>query len=182
MTPTVESIWTDLASQLRNFIRARVRDHTVAGDILQEVFVKIHRSLSTLKAGERLEAWVWRITRNTISDHFRRSRPSEPLPADLTNESEGRVEMPDLTPCVRRFVGELSPTYREALVLTEWQGMTQEQLAQHLGLSSSGAKSRVQRARLQLKELLLDCCRFEVDKRGNVLEMESRRSQGTTES
>ena len=177
MTPTVENIWETFASQLGSFIRARVRDHTVAEDILQEVFVKIHRKLPTLRAGERVEAWVWRVTRNAISDHFRRARPSEPLPADLAFYSEAESETPDLTPCVRRFVGELSPVYREALVMTEWQGMTQQQMAKQLGLSISGAKSRVQRARFQLKEMLLDCCRFELDQRGNVLAMQSRRKK-----
>jgi RNA polymerase sigma-70 factor (ECF subfamily) len=177
MTSTVESIWEGLAGQLRGFIRSRVRDHSAAEDILQEVFIKIHRKLPTLRAGERLEAWVWRITRNAITDHFRRARPDEPLPGELTAPPDGHTAMPDLGPCVRRFVGELAPTYREALVLSEWQGLTQEQIAQRLGLSLSGAKSRVQRARGQLKGLLLDCCRLELDRRGNVVEMQPRRQQ-----
>ncbi len=173
----MEIIWENFASQLRNFIRARVRDHAAAEDILQEVFVKIHRKLPTLRAGERVEAWVWRITRNAISDHFRRTRPSEPLPTELREAAEENVELPDLSRCVRRFVGELSPPYREALVLTEWQGLTQGQVAKQLGVSLSGAKSRVQRARVQLKELLLECCRFELDRRGNVLDMQPRRKK-----
>ena len=177
MTPTVEAIWENFASQLRNFIRARVRDHSAAEDILQEVFVKIHRKLPTLRAGERVEAWVWRITRNAISDHFRRVRPSEPAPNELKDAVEHEINLPDLSPCVRRFVGELPPNYRKALILTEWQGLTQEQMAKQLGLSLSGAKSRVQRARNRLKELLLDCCRFELDRRGNVLEMQPRRKK-----
>lgn len=175
MTPTVEEIWQKLASELRGFIRARVSDHTVAEDILQDVFVKIHQKLPTLRSGERLEAWVWRITRNAIADHFRRARPSEPLPEDMSIASENNADVPDLNPCVRRFVAQLPKAYRDALILTEWQGLTQEGMAKKLGLSVSGAKSRVQRARSQLKELLLDCCRFEIDRRGNVLEMRPRR-------
>ena len=177
MTPTVESIWEQFASQFRGFIRARFRDHTVAEDILQEVFVKIHRKLPALKASERGEAWVWRIARNAISDHFRRSRPSEPLPSELANDAQAEVKIPDLSPCVRRFIDELDPAYRDALILTEWQGVTQEQMAKQLGLSISGTKSRVQRARLQLKELLLDCCRFELDRRGNIVGMQPRQKR-----
>src|SRR5436190_6944221 len=177
MTPTVEIIWENFASQLRSFIRARIRDHAAAEDILQEVFVKIHRKLPTLRANERVEGWVWRVTRNTLADHFRRTRPTEPLPAELANDSQEEPEVPDLTPCVRRFVRELPPDYGEALMLTEWKGMTQEQMAKQLGLSISGAKSRVQRARLHLKGLLLDCCRFELDRRGNVLEIEPKRKE-----
>ena len=172
MTPTVESIWGEFASQLRGFIRSRVREHATAEDILQEVFVKIHRKLPTLRDGERLESWIWRITRNCIADHFRRQHLDAPLPEELTSAVEKSAEMPDLTPCVQRFIGELTPTFREALVLTEWQGLTQEQMAKRLGLSLSGAKSRVQRARSQLKGMLLDCCRLELDRRGNVVDME----------
>jgi RNA polymerase sigma-70 factor, ECF subfamily len=134
--------------------------------------VKIHRKLPTLRGGERVEAWVWRITRNALVDHFRRTHPSEPLPAELTSNSEPELDAPDLSPCVRRFVGELPPDYREA-----WKGLTQQEMAKQLGLSISGAKSRVQRARVQLKEMLLDCCRFELDRRGNVVEMQPRQKK-----
>ena len=171
MTATVESIWNEVASQLRSFIRSRVRDHAAAEDILQEVFIKIHQKLPTVRASERLEAWVWRITRNAIADYFRKLRPSEQLPQDLAPNSEDPNDAPDLRPCIRRFLNELEPNYRDALLLTEWQGLTQDQMGKRLGLSSSGAKSRVQRARGQLKKLLLDCCVFELDRRGNILEM-----------
>ena len=174
MKSTVEDIWKEVATKLRGFIRARVGDHATAEDILQDVFVKIHRKLPTLRAGDRLEAWVWRITRNTITDHFRRLRPNEPLPVNGSAAIENEPGLPDLNPCVRRFVGELPPAHRDALLLTEWQGLTQQAMAKKLGLSVSGAKSRVQRARNQLKELLLNCCRLELDRRGKVIDFTSR--------
>jgi len=176
MTATVESIWETLASQLRSFIRSRVRDHTAAEDILQDVFLRIQQKLPSLRAADRLEAWVWRITRNAIADHFRRVRPNEPLPETLRSAAEVQ-ELPDLRPCVRQFVNELKTGYRDALLLTEWQGLTQDEMGRRLGLSPSGAKSRVQRARTQLKKLLLDCCVFELDRRGNVLELSPRRKK-----
>jgi RNA polymerase sigma-70 factor, ECF subfamily len=177
MTATVESIWDALASQVRSFIRSRVRDHAAAEDILQEVFIKIHQKLPTLRASERLEAWVWRIVRNGIVDHYRRVRPSQPLSEFEPPISDPDVKLPDLTPCVRKFIDQLEPAYRDALLLTEWQGLNQDEMGKRLGLSISGAKSRVQRARAQLKELLLDCCRFELDRRGNVLEMMPRKQK-----
>ena len=176
MTPTVESIWSEFGSELRNFIRSRIRDHAAGEDVLQEVFVKIYRKLPTLRTDERLEAWIWRITRNSIVDYFRRQHAegsiSKVLASGLDEDEPAR---PDFTGCVRRFIGELAPHHREALFLTEWQRVTQEQLARRLGISLSGAKSRVQRARAQLKEMLLDCCRLELDRRGNILEMHRRK-------
>jgi RNA polymerase sigma-70 factor (ECF subfamily) len=180
MTATVESIWNEVASQLRSFIRSRMRDHAAAEDVLQEVFLKIHQKLPTVRTSERLEAWVWRVTRNAITDYFRRLRTSEQLPEGITQASETSADLPDLRPCVRRFVNELQPAFREALLLTEWEGLTQDQMGKRLGLSPSGAKSRVQRARAQLKKLLLDCCRFELDRRGNILEMTPRRKKCST--
>ena len=177
MTATVENLWHKVASRLRSFIRSRVRDHAAAEDILQDVFVKIHQKLPDLRTDDRLDAWVWRITRNAIADHFRRLRPHEPLPEALVLTSEPSADLPDLRPCVRQFVNQLPPVYREALLLTEWRGLTQDEMGATLGLSGSGAKSRVQRARNQLKKLLLDCCRFERDRRGNILEMVPRRKK-----
>ena len=62
----------------------------------------------------------------------------------------------------------LPPDHWEALYLTEYEGLTQKELAERLGIGLSGAKSRVQRARARLKAMLLDCCHFELDRRGRV--------------
>ncbi|MGE5458424.1 MAG: sigma factor-like helix-turn-helix DNA-binding protein, partial [Methanococcaceae archaeon] len=72
------------------------------------------------------------------------------------------------------MIEELPDIYREALILTEFEGMKQKQLAESLGLSLPGAKSRVQRAREQLKQLLLDCCNFELDHFGNIIDYNQR--------
>lgn len=171
---SVETLWADFASQLRGYIRSRVRDHAAAEDILQEAFIKIHRKLPTLRSNQKLEAWIWRITRNAIADHFRRRVNAEPLPAEVELATEPDADLPDLACCLRKFVDQLTPAYREALLLTEWQGLSQVDLARKLSLSTSGAKSRVQRARIELKGLLEDCCRFELDRRGNIIELTPR--------
>src|SRR5437899_11875575 len=94
MNATVESIWNEVASQLRSFICSRVRNHATAEDILQDVFLKIHQKLPTVRASERLQAWVWRITRNAIADHFRRLRPSEPLAEGIALASDIPADLP----------------------------------------------------------------------------------------
>src|SRR5204863_10154325 len=99
MKATVEGIWNEVASQLRSFIRSRVRNHATAEDILQDVFLKIHQKLPSLRVSERLDAWVWRITRNTIADHFRKLRPNEPLSEAAALVSELPADLPDLRPC-----------------------------------------------------------------------------------
>src|SRR5437868_4950925 len=71
--PTTEGIWTHLSSDLRRFIRRRVADDHVADDLLQETFVRVHRKIGTLQGADRLAAWVYRIARNVIHDHHRKS-------------------------------------------------------------------------------------------------------------
>lgn len=175
MTTNVETLWANFAGQLRGFIRGRVYDHAAAEDILQETFIKIHRKLPELRADQKVEAWIWRIVRNAIADHFRRARREQPLVGAAEPATEPTTpERPDLACCLRKFVDQLPSTQRDALLLTEWRGLSQVALARQLGLSASGAKSRVQRARAGLKELLEACCRFELDRRGNIIEMTPR--------
>jgi hypothetical protein len=74
------------------------------------------------------------------------------------------------------MIHSLPGPYREAILLTEFDGLSQVEMARRLGISVSGPKSRVQRGRRQLKNMLLDCCRFEFDRRGRVFDCQARRN------
>jgi RNA polymerase sigma-70 factor, ECF subfamily len=173
----LEKAWTDVASKLRGYIRTRVRDHAAAEDILQDVFLKAHQRIAQLQSPEKLEGWLFLIARNAVSDYFRKSKPVQELPAEIMAEpNEPEFENADqLRAAFRRMIEELPAPYGEALLLTEFEGLTQKQLAQRLGSSVSGAKSRVQRGREKLKEALLDCCQFEFDRRGQIIDCTPKR-------
>jgi RNA polymerase sigma-70 factor (ECF subfamily) len=72
------------------------------------------------------------------------------------------------------LIERLSPLYRQALELTEFDGISQVDAAAALGLSVSGMKARVQRGRAQLRELLLECCEVQLDRRRQVTDVRSR--------
>jgi RNA polymerase sigma-70 factor, ECF subfamily len=170
MIPSVTDLWEEFSSTLLAFIRKRVDDPQDAEDILQEVFLKIHNRIETLQDQERLVPWLYQITRNTIIDHYRKQRALAELPEDLVEEPEPIESEPaaQLAAGLRSFMACLPPKYRQAVALTELEGLKQAELAQRLGLSVSGAKSQVQRGRQLLREALLDCCHFEFDRRGNL--------------
>jgi RNA polymerase sigma-70 factor (ECF subfamily) len=175
---TTERVWEEFHAPLQQFIRRRVSDEATAEDILQDVFLKIHQHMNALKDVRKLEGWIYQITRNAIIDAYRSRRQETTLEAaealDLPEELPDDDLVSELLPSVRAMVRNLPEADRQALVLTEYQGLTQKELAERLGLSFSGAKSRVQRAREKLKQQLLECCHFELDRRGHIIDYQPR--------
>ncbi len=171
----VESLWEAYCCRLLAFIRSRVANEADAEDILQEVFLRVHRHLCCSPDWERPEAWFYQIARNLVVDYYRQ-RTWEAIPDDLPVTDENQAGGPDEEPAaqlalsLKETLQALPETYRQALLLTEYEGLNQAELAQRLGISLSGAKSRVQRARHKLRDLLLTCCHFELDRRGRVID------------
>jgi len=182
MNATLEHIWHEFAGKLGQFIRARVADPATAEDILQDVFVRIQKRLGQLRDPARLQSWLYLITRNAIIDHYRTHKETVEVPDSLPAEpDEHNGEVEELKAAFRRMIYNLPEPYREALILTEFEGLTQQQLAEKAGISLSGAKSRVQRGREQLKQMLNECCTFEFDRRGKVIGCEPRRKTDCSE-
>jgi len=178
MTIASEQLWETFSGPLYQFIQRRVPDAHSAEDILQDVFLKIHTHIDTLRRHDRLTSWIYQITRNAIADYYRSRRPTAEL-AETIPEMEKLADddvMRELSPCVAAMVAALPETYREALRLTEYQGLSQKALSEQLGISFSGAKSRVQRARVKIKEQLLNCCQFQFDQVGRITDYQSRRA------
>lgn len=175
MLMTTENLWETFHSGLRRFILQRIPDEQSADDVLQETFLKIHTRIDTLRDEEKLQSWMYQIARNAIADYYRAQKATVELSESIPVPDEPVFEdevIKDLIPAVKSMVDSLPATYREALMLTDYEGLTQRELAQRLGLSFSGAKSRVQRAREKLKKMLLDCCHFEFDRLGKIIDYE----------
>ncbi len=173
-TIATEEVWELLSSRLRYFIRARVDDDPTASDLLQETFLRIHKKLGTLEDEARLQAWVFQIAHNVIADHYRsRKRPSEPAmdpPSDSEIHNFNRVVSAWIPGAIER----LPESYRDTVKLYELEDLSQRDIARQLGLSLSAVKSRVRRGREKLKQILNDCCSFELDRRGNVVDWQAR--------
>lgn len=182
MNDTLEEIWLGFAAELRRFIRSRVADAATAEDILQDVFVKIQRRLGRLQDPAKLQGWIYQIARHAIIDHYRTRKETVDVPDTLpARPAEYDPEIEGLKASFRRMIDNLPGPYREALVLTEFEGLTQKELAERQGISLSGAKSRVQRARERLKQMLLECCTFAFDRRGSIIECQPRPQGGCKE-
>ncbi|HHH76717.1 MAG TPA: sigma-70 family RNA polymerase sigma factor [Phycisphaerae bacterium] len=166
-----EQLWNEMHEQLLAFIRGRIGSADDAEDILQDVFTRIHKKLDTLADDQSINAWMFQIARNAITDYHRgralAARMMIRLAEDVLDAEDEIVNDPtaqagiDFTRCVQSLLNVLPGKYRQALELTDLGEMTQKDAAEQLGLSVSGMKTRVQRGRGKLKEVLLDCCRVQ---------------------
>lgn len=184
MATTVTEVWQQVHDGLRAFVAKRVANQAEVEDILQDVFLRIHQRIDGLKDPRRVLSWIYQITRHAIIDHYRAPGHRREVPAGLASDMEttglttsaplveravdsGRLRR-ELAGCLRPMLNKLSQDYRDAIMLVELEGLTQQAAAERLGLSLSGMKSRVQRGRKQLKQLLGECCLVELDRRGGV--------------
>lgn len=174
--------WRDLERRLRPFVARRIRASADVDDVVQDVFLRMQRGLAALRDDERFGPWVYQVARSAIVDHQRAQarRPvaveAPPEVAVETDDDEQAAARAtdDLVDAIAPFVAALPSPYREALTLTELEGMTQRDAAAMLGISLSGMKSRVQRGRVRLRESLEACCSIAVDARGRVVSCEPR--------
>lgn len=165
----LETLWNQMHTRLCRFVCSRFADEADAEDILQDVYLRIHSNLDSVRQVERVESWIYQIARNSIADYYRsRRRLVELTDLAVSDEYPEEDAAESLAPSIRDIVESLPEPYRQALILTEYEGLSQAELARRLGISMSGAKSRVQRARQKIKDILLACCHFEFDARGLV--------------
>jgi RNA polymerase sigma-70 factor (ECF subfamily) len=172
-------VYGDLEARLRPFVARRVSDPAEVDDVVQDVFLRMHRSLANLRDEQRFGPWVYQIARSAIAEH-RRTRArhllvsGEAPPVEAHEDGDDRAVEQELAAYVAPFVALLPSPYREALTLTELEGVTQKEAAEMLGVSLSGMKSRVQRGRDRLRKLLDDCCEIALDARGRVIACQPR--------
>lgn len=162
--------WESHQPELLRFVAARVTDTQEAHDLVQEVFLRASRLENGLCGISNRRAWLFQVARNLLIDRHRLAKDEIPLEDEL-----GLVEIPDevapvemLSQCLPRVLSELSQENREAITLCDIEGLSQQALADRLGLTLPAAKSRVQRARRRLREQLVTACQVQFDEAGHV--------------
>lgn len=144
--------------------------------------MRVHRSIGTLQDAERVAAWVYQIARNVVRDHQRLASSSTVALTDADAENVTADDDEPPTGCrgipwLDEMIQSLPDGYRQAVQMAEIEEQSQQVVADRLGLSLSGAKSRVQRGRAMLKDVLQRCCSFELDVRGRVMECDPKPDQ-----
>jgi RNA polymerase sigma-70 factor, ECF subfamily len=181
--PDPAALWSEFAPPLRGFLARRVPPGVDPDDLVQEVFLRVIRHAGTLRSTDRPEAWLYQIARNALRDalraRLRRDGRHDAIDGDddlaaVPDATADRAAEAELAPCLTSMVNRLPEPYRTAITLTTLHGVSQAAAARQLDLSHSGMKSRVQRGRDRLREMLAQCCSIAVDARGGVADFHLR--------
>ena len=173
----IENIWLGFRTKLLAFILSKIPDRMTAEDILQEVFIRIHLHMDSLRDETKIKPWLYQITRNIINDHYRKNRPElNRVIIDVADEEEtaDMQVMEEATRDMIQMMDKLPEAYCEALCITELEGLSQKEYADKIGIPYSSAKSRVQRSRKILRDMLMQCCHYQFDKYGTVVSIMPR--------
>ena len=184
---TTTSLWLHFKDGLRRFLARRLPTEADAEDVLQEIFLRIHEGADRLDQVAHVEGWLYSIARRAVADFYRargRQITVEAAPLEQTGEPAALTSAPtenvsryhgshdvheEVLSWLRPLIGELPEKYRVPLYMADVERRTQQEVADALGLSLSGAKSRVQRARVLLRELLQRCCAVEFGEEGRAV-------------
>jgi RNA polymerase sigma-70 factor (ECF subfamily) len=172
-TPGLDAGWAETTARLRAFIARRVDDPHVANDITQDVLTRLLAG-GGLDTVDNPTGWLYRAARNAVIDHYRLRRRHQPLfdSDERAIEPEGTGGPNDATRelarCLQPLVDQLPLIYRDAITRVDLHGETHVQAATAAGISVSGMKSRVQRGRDQLRDLLTACCLVHIDRAGAI--------------
>jgi RNA polymerase sigma-70 factor (ECF subfamily) len=183
----VQVMWEASSRRLHAWFERRTGNAHDADDLVQETFLRVQSKLDSLRDDERLGAWIGTVARNVLADHGRaRGRPdagagdveagdalSEEAQAEASGGDGARLTAA-VAGWIEAFLARLEPEDAAILRAVELEGRAQVDVARELGLSASGARSRVQRARARLRRALEACCRFAFDRRGNLTDVVRR--------
>ncbi len=181
-----ETDWNAFAARLRTYVGSRVEPRWVE-DVVGDVLLRLVRHRDAIGTASNPLAYVLRVAANAVTDHHRRRAVErraltelDAEPADLPDSQPGALDEDaasrEIARCVLPFIRALPGKYRDAMLLTEIDGLTQVEAARRLGISNSGMKSRVQRGRSKIRQSLLRCCMIEIDRRGGIVDYDHRGS------
>ena len=157
MTADPRDELTNHLGPMRAFAMSLTRNSALADDMVQDALVKAWTKIDTFEAGTNMRAWLFTILRNTYYSHHRKARREVADVDGVLSEAlaqkpdhDGRLQMRDFNAAF----DELNDEQREALVLVGAAGFSYEEAAETCGVAVGTIKSRVNRARARLAELM----------------------------
>lgn len=164
---TFNEIWNKNKSHLLNFIKTKISTKHIAEDILQEVSLKLYDNLTKKTVIKNYKNWLFQVARNAIADYYRKNKKHTEI---ILNTSETSINSSACVCDLSEFVikNYLPEEYSTPLYLSDIEQKKQQEIAEILNLSLTATKSRIQRARKKLKELITNCIDISYNKKGQI--------------
>lgn len=161
----ISAIWLDYKDALRNYILRIVKDKEMANDLSHEVLMKVYASCCSNRPIKNIRSWLFQIAYNTCMDYFRKQSKKTEINCEPHATDENPIYR-EASEFVEPLINLLPEKYGQPLRMADIKGLKQQEVADKLGLSLTATKSRIQRARVLLKEKITECFNVEVDKNG----------------
>jgi RNA polymerase sigma-70 factor (ECF subfamily) len=145
----VEALFDRFHGKIYGLAMSILKNESDAEEATQDVFLTVFQKAHTFKGNSALYSWIYRICVNFREDGMHTS-PIE----DWSKEVERKMLDKELGKVIKKFTEDLSEKYRVVFVLSDVEGLSNEETAQILGLTVPAVKSRLHRARLYLREKL----------------------------
>ncbi|MGM0579965.1 MAG: sigma-70 family RNA polymerase sigma factor [Bacteroidota bacterium] len=153
-------VYLEFKDEIQHYILKKVKSKEVAEDLTSQLALKMYSNCEKLKDVQNLRAWLYRIAYNVVIDYFREEQKKKSQPLDeifSQDEDEDFINIA-VENCVLSLLEQLPEKYREAVRMSDLQGVNQKEIAEKLNISYSAAKMRVQRGRESLKSKFYECC------------------------
>jgi RNA polymerase sigma-70 factor, ECF subfamily len=181
-----QQIYKEFYPKILGYLTRLTGNKEEAEDQTQEVFIKVNEALDKFEGRSSLSTWIYRIATNTANDHFRSASFQKGAKQTLscetlrentedrnvwTGEKEKRsdavLENDEMNCCIKRYIEDLNENYKTVFVLSEYEGLINQEIADVLGISLETVKIRISRARKQLKKSMEKGCEISLEE-GNL--------------
>jgi RNA polymerase sigma-70 factor, ECF subfamily len=156
------------------YVKKRINNPLDAEDLTQEVFYRLSKSNNDHV--ENIKGWVYTIAKNSIIDHYRKQKQTtqELDNTEFEEELSEKEAINELSNCIAPFLNQLPEDYRDIMILSEIDDVSQKEIAARLNLNYVTVRSKIQRGRLKLKELISDCCTMIQGGKGGIVDYEKK--------
>ncbi len=171
-----ESVYDEFHPRIQRYLD-RLVGPTEAEDVAQEVFAKVSQALPQFKGNSSLSTWIYRIATNAAYDRLRSRSARSPAEVSIDRVApvedrspgvEQKLVRREMRDCIEQYIDRLPASYRAVVILSEHEGLTNQEIADALGVSLDTVKIRLHRARGRLRRNLGDGCSFYRDERNEL--------------
>ncbi len=164
----------NLYKPLSLYIRKRVNNQSDAEDLTQEVFYKLAKS--EMDGIQNVRSWLYAIAKNTLTDYYRTKKISvEDLDkVEVESEIISCDTVSELSNCIKPFVNQLPEELKSIMTLSELEGIQQKKIAEQLNINYVTLRSKIQRGRKRLKQMISECCVVTQGHKGSILDFRPR--------